>query len=103
MLLFKGSRKVEQFRSRRQEEMKEEGIVKMNKSKVGPVSKSRCPRQAGSFKVHRRAVWILIFLLFGVYLAKAEVQVDQAYKVIAREDHPDLQDGTPWTKWSCWL
>ena len=36
--------------SRCQEEMKEEGIVKMNKSKVEPVSKWRCPRQAGSFK-----------------------------------------------------
>ena len=50
MLSSKCSRKVEQFRSRCQEEMKEEGIVKMNKSKVEPVSKWRCPRQAGSFK-----------------------------------------------------
>ena len=33
--------------------MKEEGIMKMNKSKVEPVSMWRCPRQAGSFKVHR--------------------------------------------------
>ena len=97
----KDSRKVEQFRSRCQEEMKEEGMVKMNKSKVEPVSKWRCPRQAGSFKVHRRVVWSWIFLLFG------EVQEDQAHKEIAREVHPDLQDGTPWIKegmtiWEDW-
>ena len=74
----KSSRKVEQFRSRCQEEMREEEIVKKNQNKVEPVSKWHCPRQAGSFKAHRRVVWSLIFLLFGVYQAKAEVQVDQA-------------------------
>ena len=60
--------------------MKEEGIMKRNKNKVEPVSKWHCPRQVGSIKVHWRVVWRLIFLLFGVYLAKAEVQVDQAHK-----------------------
>ena len=93
--LPKGSRKVEQFRSRYQEETTEEEIVKMNKSKAEPVSKWRCPRQARSIKVHRRVVWSLILLVFGVHLAKAEVQEDQAHKGIAREVHPDLQDGTP--------
>ena len=39
MLSSRGSRKVEQFWSRCQEEMTEEEIVKMNKSKVEPVSK----------------------------------------------------------------
>ena len=61
----------------------------------------------GSFKVHGREVWSLIFLLFGVHLAKAEVQEDQSHKVNAREVHPDLQDGTPWMKegmtiWEDW-
>ena len=107
MLSSKGSRKVEQFRSRCQEEMKEEGTVKMNKSKAEPVSKWRCPRRSGSIKLHRRVVWSLIFLVFGVHLAKAEVQEDQAHKGIAREVHPDFQDGTPWmrkgmTMWEDW-
>ena len=49
----------------------------------------------------------MIFLVFGVYLVKAEVQEDQAHKVIARDFHPDLQDGTPWmrkemTMWEKW-
>ena len=34
MLSSKGSKKVEQLRSRCQEEMKEEGVVKMSKSKA---------------------------------------------------------------------
>ena len=46
--------RFKQFRSRCQEKMKEEGIVKMNKSKVEPVSKWRCPRQAGSIKLHQQ-------------------------------------------------
>ena len=81
-----------------QEEEKDEDIVKMNESKVEPVSKWRCPRQAGSFKLHQRAVWSLTFLVYGVYLVKAEVQEDQAHKEIAKEVHPDRQDGTPWMK-----
>ena len=43
--------------------------------------------------MHRRVVWSLIFLLFGVHLAKAEVQEDQAHKGIARQAHQDHQDG----------
>ena len=72
--------------------MKEQGTVKMNKSKVEPVSKWRCPRQAVSFNAHRRVVWSLIFLMFGQHLAKAEVQEDQAHRGIAREVYPDPQD-----------
>ena len=73
----------------------------------GRASQVALPRQAGSFKVHRRVVWSLMFLLFGVYLAKAEVQEDQAHKGIAREAHQDLQDGTSWMKermtiWEDW-
>ena len=71
----KGSRKVEQFRSRCQEE---------NKSKAEPVSKWRGQRQAGSIKLHQRAVWSLTILVYGVFLVKAEVQEDHA-----REVHPD--------------
>ena len=72
--------------------MREEEIVKMNKSKVEPGSKWHCPCQAGSFDMHWRVVWSLIFLLFGVHLAKAEVQEDQAHKGIAREAHQDPHD-----------
>ena len=65
------------------------------------------PTPGGFFKVHPRVVWSLIFLLFGVYQAKAEVQVDQAHKEIAREAHQDLQDGNLWMKermtiWEGW-
>ena len=98
---------MEQFSSRSREEMKEEETVKMNKSKAEPVSKWRCPRQAGSIKVHQRVVWSLIFIVFGVCLVKAEVQEDQGNKEIAREDHPDHQDGLLWMKkrmtmWEDW-
>ena len=102
MLSSKGSWKVEQFRGRCQEEMKEEGIVKMNKSKTESVSSWCYQRQAGSLKVHRLVVWSLIFLLFGEHLAKAEVQEDQAHKGIAREVHPDLQDGTTKEELTIW-
>ena len=91
MLFSKGSKKVEQLRSRCQEEMKEERIVKMNKSKAEPVSSWCHPRQAGSIKMHQRVVWSLIFLVYGVCLVKAEVQEEQASKEIEREDHPDHQ------------
>ena len=45
MLLFKVQGKWSS--SRCQEEMQEKEIVKMNESKVEPVSKWHCPRQAG--------------------------------------------------------
>ena len=64
-----------------------EGLVKRNKSKVEPVSKWRCPRQAGSIKLHQRAVWSLTFLVYGVYLVKTEVREDHV-----TEAHPDRQD-----------
>ena len=107
MLCSKGSKKVRQFRGRCQEEMKEEGIMKMNKSKAESISSWYHQRQAGSIKVHRRVVWSLIFVVFGVFLAKAEVQEGQAHKGIAREGHQDLQDGAPWmrkgkTIWEKW-
>ena len=106
--LHKSSKeKWEQHKGRCQEEKKDEGIVKMNKSKAEPISSWCYQRQAGSIKVHQRVVWSLIFLVFGVYQVKAEVQEDQAHKVIAREVHPDLQDGFPWmrkrmTMWEEW-
>ena len=87
---------------------KEDGeTVKMNKSKEEPVSSWCYQRQAGSIKVHRRVVWSLIFIVFRVYLVKAEVQEDQAHKGIAREVHPDLLDDIPWmrkrmTMWEEW-
>ena len=89
------------------EEKKEEETVKMNKSKVEPVSSWCYQRQAGSNKVHWRVVWNLIFILSGVYLVKAEVQEDQANKEITREVHPDHQDGILWmrkrmTMWEEW-
>ena len=83
-------------RLRRCQEKKEDETVKMNKNKVEPVSSCCYQRQAGSIKMHQRVVWSLIFIVFGVYLVKAEVEEDQAKHGIAREVHPDLQDGTPW-------
>ena len=61
-----------------QEEKKEEETVNMNKSKAEPVRSWCYPRQAGSIKMHRRVVWSLIFLVYGVCLVKAEVQEEQA-------------------------
>ena len=69
--------KWEQPKGRCQEEKKDEGIVKMNKSKGEPVSIWGCQRQAGSIKVHWRVIWSFIFLVFGVHSVKAEVQEDQ--------------------------
>ena len=71
-----------------QEEKKDEETVKMNKSKAEPVSSWCHSCQAGSIKLHQRAVWSLTILVSGVYLMKAEMQEDQA-----REVHPDRQDG----------
>ena len=88
----KGSKKKwEQHKGRGQEEEKDEGIVKMNESKAEPVSSWCHSRQAGSIKLHQRAVWSLTFLVYGVYLVKAEVQEDQT-----REVHLDRQDGLLW-------
>ena len=49
-------------------------------------------------KAHQRVVWSLIFIVFGVHLVKAEVQENQAHKGIAREVHPDHQDGLQWMR-----
>ena len=71
--LYNGSKeKWEQLRSRCQEEKKEEGIVKTNKSKTKPVSSWRCQRQASAMKALHRVVWSLIFLVFWVHLVNAE-------------------------------
>ena len=85
-----------------QDEKKDEETVKMNKSKAEPVSSWCHSCQAGSIKLHQRSVWSLIFLVYGVYPAKAEVQEDHA-----REVHPDRQDGLPGMRkgmmiWEIW-
>ena len=61
-------------KGRCQEEKKDEGIVKTNKSKTKPVSSWRCQRQAGAMKALQWVVWSLIFLGFGVHLVNAEEQ-----------------------------
>ena len=71
-----------------QEAKKDEETVKMNKSKAEPVSSWCHSCQAGSIKLHQRTVWSLIFLVYGVYLVKVQVQEDQATEV-----RPDRQDG----------
>ena len=64
--LHKSSKeKCEQHKVRCQEEKKDEGTVKMNKSKANSINSWFYQRQAGSIKVHRRVVWSLIFLVFG--------------------------------------
>ena len=85
-----------------QEEKKDEETVNMNKSKAETVSSWCRSCQAGSIKLHQRAVWSLIFHVYGVYLVKAEVQEDHA-----REVHPDRQDGLlgmrkGMTMWEIW-
>ena len=42
--------------------------------------------------MHWRVVWSLIFIVFGVYLVKAEVQEDHAHKGVAREVHMDEEE-----------
>ena len=69
----------------------------MNKSKAEPVSSWCHSRQEGSIKLHQRAVWSLTFLVYGVYIVKAEVQEDHA-----REVHPDLLDRIPWMRKRMW-
>ena len=98
-LLYKGSKgKWEQHKGRCHEEKKEEGMVKMNKSKAGQISNWDFQRKAGALKAHQRAVWSLIFIVFGVHLMKAEVPETQAHKGTARDVHPDLDVGTPWMR-----
>ena len=53
------------------QEKKEEGTVKLNKSKAESVSSWCYQRQAGLMKARQRVVWSLIFLVFGVHLANA--------------------------------
>ena len=55
-LCSKGTEKWERIRSRCQEEKKEEGIVKTDKSKTKPVSSWRCHLQAGAMKALQREV-----------------------------------------------
>ena len=79
----------------------------MNKGKAEPVSSWCYPRQAGSIKMRQRVVWSLIFLVYGVCLVKAEVQEEQASKVIEREDYPGHQEELLWMKktmtmWEGW-
>ena len=50
----------------------------------------RASQQLVSLMPGQRAVSSLIFLVYGVYLVKAEVQEDHA-----REVHPDREDGLP--------
>ena len=76
-LCSKGTEKWERPKGRCQEEKKDEGIVKTNKSKTKPVSSWRCQRQAGAMKALQWVVWSLIFLGFGVHLVNAEEQGSQ--------------------------
>ena len=71
-------------RHRRKKE--EEGIVKPNKSKTKPVRSWRRQRQVGAMKALQRAVWSLIFLGFGVHLAKVEEQGRQVQQRVSEKD-----------------
>ena len=89
-------RRIETRLRRCQEEMKEEGTVKMNKSKAEQISSWCSQRQAGSMRALKRKVWSLIFLVFGVHLVNAEEQENQVHRVIAREDNQILQIDVQW-------
>ena len=60
----------------------------MNKSKAEPVSSWCYQRQAGSMKALQRVVWGLIFLVFGVRMAKVEEPEIQAQKMSEKDLHP---------------
>ena len=79
-LCSKGTEKWELPRGRCQEEKKEEGTVKTNKSREKLVSSWCHQRQAASMKALHRAVWSFIFVVHGVHMGKTEeqgVQVQQ--------------------------
>ena len=83
--LYKGSNvEWERHKGRCQEEKKKEA-VKTNKSKTRPVSNGRCRVQAGVLKALQRVIWSLIFLGFGVHLAKAEEQGSQVKQRIEKD------------------
>ena len=89
-LCSKGTEKWERPRGRCQEEKKEKGIVKTNKSKNKPVSSWRCQRQAGAKKALQRVVWSLIFLGFGVRLVNAEEQGSQVQQRMSENDFDQI-------------
>ena len=77
-------KRMEHFQGRCQEEKKEERTVKMNKSKVKPVSSWSYQRKAGSLKALQRVAWSLIFLVFGVRMVNAE---EQGVQALQRTEH----------------
>ena len=90
-------------RSRCQQEKKEEGIVKTNKSKTKPVSSWRCQRQAGATKALQRVVWSLIFLGFGVHLVNAQEQGSQVQQRMSQKDLYQVpQVEVPWMRKKTW-
>ena len=71
---------------RRCKEKEEEGVVKTSKSKTKPVSSWCCQRQAGAVKALQRAVWSLIFLVFGVHSVTAEERGSQVQQRMSEKD-----------------
>ena len=59
--------------------------MKINKSKAEPVSSWCYQRQTGSMKALQRAVCSLIFLVFGVRMAKVEEPEIQAQKMSEKD------------------
>ena len=71
---------------RRCKEKEEEGVVKTSKSKTKPVSSWCCQRQARAVRALQRAVWSLIFLVFGVHSVTAEEQGSQVQQRMSEKD-----------------
>ena len=99
----KGSKeKWEHFRSRCQEEKKDEGSLKTNKSKVKPVSSWCYQRQPGSMKALQRVLWSLIFLVLGLRMVKAEESGIQAQKMSEKDLYQTPQVDFRWKRVHSW-
>ena len=82
---------------------KEEETVKMNESEAELVSSWCYQRQAGSVKALQRAVWSLIFLVFGVCRAKVEEPEIQAQKMSEKDFYPNHRVDVRWKGMLSWI
>ena len=81
-----------------QENKEEEGTVRTKKRKAIPVSSWCYQRQAGSMKALQRVVWSLIFLAFGVDMAKAKAPEIQAQRRSEKGIRPIPQVDLRWKR-----
>ena len=85
-----------------QEEQRRHDLMPEHQSKAEPVSGWCYQRQAGSMKALQRAVWSLIFLVFGVRMAKAEEPEIQAQKMSEKDLYQIPQVHLRWKRMHSW-